>query len=171
MPPVGGIELADSGLLGASSFVDGGPSHGGSRGSVVVLNPANDGVVRRVAAISSVDIARCIDGAERAFHGWSGTPPRERARLLQAWNGLIEKHAGDLATIMTLESGKPILESRRELLYAGSMIEWAAGEAVRGHGSCAVDLGNGMTGVSMREPVGVALLITPWSALSQHAFP
>jgi delta 1-pyrroline-5-carboxylate dehydrogenase len=167
MPPLGGIVLSDSGLLGTSSFIDGAFSRGGSRGSVPVVNPANNGIVARVAAISTADLTRCVDGADRAFHGaWCDASPRERARLLLVWHALVEHHAADLATILTLENGKPLAEARSELRYAGDMMDWAAGEAVRAHGSTATDLGDGLTGVYTREPIGVALLITPWSMLA-----
>jgi succinate-semialdehyde dehydrogenase/glutarate-semialdehyde dehydrogenase len=104
-----------------------------------------------------------MDAAARAAAGWAATAPRERGEILRAAYELLVERQDDLALLMTLEMGKPVAESRGEILYAAEFFRWFAEEAVRidGGWKTAPD-GNGRIWI-MRQPVGPALLITPWN--------
>jgi succinate-semialdehyde dehydrogenase / glutarate-semialdehyde dehydrogenase len=158
----GGLQLDDPGLVGASSFVDGAFCKGG-KGEVIVTNPANDGVVRRVAAITPADLSRAISSAARAFPGWRNTPAKERADLLRAWSALVTAAKPDLARIITLENGKPVAEAAGEVDYTIAYMDWYAAEALRSDGSSVVELKPGLNGSTFLEPVGVVLAISPWN--------
>jgi succinate-semialdehyde dehydrogenase/glutarate-semialdehyde dehydrogenase len=104
-----------------------------------------------------------MDAAAGAAAGWAATAPRERGEILRAAYELLVERQDDLALLMTLEMGKPVAESRGEILYAAEFFRWFAEEAVRidGGWKTAPD-GNGRIWI-MRQPVGPALLITPWN--------
>jgi succinate-semialdehyde dehydrogenase / glutarate-semialdehyde dehydrogenase len=158
----GGLQLDDPGLVNASSFVDGAFCKGG-KGEVVVTNPANDGVVRRVAAITPADLSRAISSAARAFPDWRNTPAKERADLLRAWSALVTTAKPDLARIITLENGKPIAEAAGEVDYAIAYMDWYAAESLRAEGSSVMELQPGLNGTTFLEPVGVVFAISPWN--------
>jgi acyl-CoA reductase-like NAD-dependent aldehyde dehydrogenase len=162
MPPISGLELDDGHLLGASSFVDGAFCKGG-KGEVIVTNPANDGVVRRVAAAAPADISRAVSSAARAFPMWRDTPTRQRSRLLRAWSARIATAKDDLARIVTLENGKPVGEAAAEVDYAIAYIDWYAAEALRSDGSATGEIKPGLTGTTVLEPIGVVLAVSPWN--------
>ncbi|MEU1538336.1 NAD-dependent succinate-semialdehyde dehydrogenase [Actinacidiphila glaucinigra] len=109
------------------------------------------------------DARAAMDAAAAAQDGWAATAPRERGEILRRAFELIVERQQELALLMTLEMGKPVAESRSEVLYAAEFFRWFSEEAVRIEGgwSTAPD-GNGRIWV-MRRPVGPALLITPWN--------
>ncbi|MFJ4845358.1 MULTISPECIES: NAD-dependent succinate-semialdehyde dehydrogenase [unclassified Streptomyces] len=109
------------------------------------------------------DARAAMDAAAAAQAGWAATAPRERGEILRRAYELIVERQNDLALLMTLEMGKPVAESRGEILYAAEFFRWFAEEAVRIDGGWATAPdGNGRIWV-MRQPVGPALLITPWN--------
>ncbi|MDX3096202.1 NAD-dependent succinate-semialdehyde dehydrogenase [Streptomyces sp. ME01-24h] len=109
------------------------------------------------------DARAAMDAAAAAQEGWAATAPRERGEILRRAFELIVERQEELALLMTLEMGKPVAESRGEILYAAEFFRWFSEEAVRIEGGwrTAPD-GNGRIWV-MRQPVGPALLITPWN--------
>lgn len=106
-PQMVDLELKDPSLLGASSFVNGEFCRCASRGDVVVINPANGRVVRRVLAVAPSDLDKAVSSADHAFHNhWRDTSPSDRADLLREWAKHIREAANDIAHIITLENGK-----------------------------------------------------------------
>lgn len=105
MPPATGLALVHSWLVGSSSYVDGAFTRGGKKSELVVLNPADGGVVRRVTTATRADIDRAVDSASHAFSRWKDTPAQERATLLTAWAKCVREHREDLERIITLENG------------------------------------------------------------------
>ena len=128
-----------------------------------VRNPANGTRVGTVPACSAPDIERTIEGAHAAFAGWRDTPAKTRAQLLRRWFDLIVAHRDDLAAIMVSEQGKPLDEARGEIDYAASFIEWFAEEARRVYGDVVPSPWADRRMFTLRKPVGVAALITPWN--------
>lgn len=128
-----------------------------------VRNPATDEVIAEVAWCGPVDVIRAIDAAERAFVVWRRTPGSERARLIRHLYELMVRDQEQLAALMTSEQGKPLSESRGEILYAAGFVEWSAEEAKRITGEVVPAFVPNKRILVLRQPVGVTAAITPWN--------
>jgi succinate-semialdehyde dehydrogenase / glutarate-semialdehyde dehydrogenase len=131
--------------------------------TIDVDNPADGNVVGSVPSLSEKQITEAIDAANKGFAVWRQKTAQERADLLLRWYALILDHKEDLATLMTLEQGKPLVESRGEVDYAASFIRWFAEEARRIYGETIPGAKPGQHIVVTRQPVGVTAAITPWN--------
>jgi succinate-semialdehyde dehydrogenase / glutarate-semialdehyde dehydrogenase len=128
-----------------------------------VRDPSTAEVICEVADASPDDGAAALAAAADAQPGWAARPPRERGEILRrAFHALMDQQ-DDLALLMTLEMGKPVAESRTEVAYAAEFFRWFSEEAVRFEGSYRVAPGGGSRVLTMRQPVGPCLLITPWN--------
>ena len=128
------MNLKDGGLLKNQCYIDGqwvGADSGATR---KVQNPATGELVSTVPDGAAVEARRAIEAARRAFPGWRARSADERARVLRRWYELMLANQEDLARLMTAEQGKPLAESRGEIGYAASFIEWFAEEARRIYG-------------------------------------
>jgi succinate-semialdehyde dehydrogenase/glutarate-semialdehyde dehydrogenase len=128
-----------------------------------VHNPANAETVGYAPRCTAADVERAIEAAHAAFPGWRDQPAKTRAQLLRRWFELILAHHDDLAAIMVSEQGKPLAEARDEIEYAASFIEWFAEEARRVYGDVLPSPWADRRMFTLRQPVGVAALITPWN--------
>jgi succinate-semialdehyde dehydrogenase/glutarate-semialdehyde dehydrogenase len=128
-----------------------------------VEDPATGRTLCEVADGSPGDGVAALDAAVKAQTGWAAHPPRERGEILRRSFELIMARVDELATLMTLEMGKPLAESRTEVAYAAEFFRWFAEEAVRIEGGYAVAPNGKGRLLVMRQPVGPALLITPWN--------
>ena len=156
-------DLVKSGLMVQNAYVGGAWISACDGDEVDVLNPADGQRIGSVPNLSIDEARTAVDAAYEAFAGWSNTLARERARMLRTWYELIMAERDDLALLLTLEQGKPIAEARGEIEYAASFIAWYAGEAERlGVESITPHLENREMRL-IREPLGVAALITPWN--------
>jgi succinate-semialdehyde dehydrogenase/glutarate-semialdehyde dehydrogenase len=141
----------------------GGEWREGEHGTLAVEDPATGETLTEVADGSPADALAALDAAAAAAGEWAACPPRERAEILRRAYEAIVARADELALLMTLEMGKPLAESRSEVLYAADFLRWFSEEAVRIEGSYAVSpAGNGRI-LTTRQPVGPCLLITPWN--------
>lgn len=131
--------------------------------SMEVLNPANGDVIVQVPDSDVVDALDALNAADAAFAGWRAFSARERARILKRWRELIEANARDLATLISLEQGKPLEESLSEVAYGASYVEWFAEEAVRAYGDIIPEPVRGRKLMVVKEPVGVVAAVTPWN--------
>jgi succinate-semialdehyde dehydrogenase / glutarate-semialdehyde dehydrogenase len=132
-------------------------------GTLPVEDPSTGEALGEVADATPRDAIAALDAAVAAQGAWAATPPRERGEILRrAWERLVER-TDELALLMTLEMGKPVAESRAEIAYAGEFLRWFAEEAVRIEGRWATAPNGGMRMLTMRQPVGPCLLITPWN--------
>lgn len=129
----------------------------------VVTDPATRAELARVADAGVDDGIRALDAAVSAAAGWANTSPRERARVLADTARALVDAADDFALLMTLEMGKPLAESRSEVLYAADFLNWFAEEAVRIGGGWRESPDGASRLVTLRRPVGPALLVTPWN--------
>src|SRR5437016_1029337 len=127
-----------------------------------VQNPATQEVIAAVPDSGAQDARAAADAAHAAFGAWSRRPAKERAQLLKRWNALLLENQEDLARLISLEQGKPLQESRGEVLYGASYIEWFAEEATRVYGDMIPAAVNGRRMIALKEPVGVVAAITPW---------
>jgi len=141
----------------------GGEWREGENGTLPVEDPATGEILCEVADASPADAVAALDAATAAGPAWAATAPRERGEILRrAFETIIER-TDELALLMTLEMGKPLAESRSEIIYAAEFLRWFSEEAVRIEGRYSVSpngIGRLMT---MRQPVGPCLLITPWN--------
>ncbi len=112
---------------------------------------------------TTADTEHAIEAAHAAFAGWRDTPAKTRAQLLRHWFDLILAHRDDLAAIMVSEQGKPLSEARGEIDYAASFIEWFAEEGRRVYGDVVPSPWADRRMFTLKQPVGVAALITPWN--------
>lgn len=128
-----------------------------------VLNPATGQTLLTIADANLEDAKAAESAAQRAQKAWAKTTPRFRAEILARTSQLLVADKERLATIMTLEMGKPLADARGEVQYAADFFKWFAEEAVRIHGTHATAPDGRGQILTVREPVGPTLLITPWN--------
>lgn len=157
------LALRDPSLLKNLCLIDGQwlAADDGSR--IDVHNPATGESVGHVPRMGEAETQRAIAAAERAFALWKQQTAEARARLLQRWFELMMENQEDLALIMTSEQGKPLAESRGEIAYAASYVQWFAEEARRIYGSTVPAPWADKRIIVTKEPVGVCAAITPWN--------
>ena len=134
-----------------------------SGGTFPVEDPSTREVLAQVADASPADGMQALDAAAKAQPAWAAVPPRERSDILRRAYELLMVRQEDLALLMTLEMGKPLVEARGEIAYAAEFFRWFSEEAVRIDGGFAVAPNGQGRLLVMREPVGPCLLITPWN--------
>ncbi|NDF12776.1 MAG: NAD-dependent succinate-semialdehyde dehydrogenase [Proteobacteria bacterium] len=128
-----------------------------------VTNPATGEVIGKVPDLGASETTAAIDAAHKAFETWSKKPAKERSDLLRKWFQLIIEHADDLASLMTAEQGKPLAESKSEINYAASFVEWFSEEARRVRGDIIPTVSNDRRILALRQPIGVVAAVTPWN--------
>ncbi|NUR56269.1 MAG: NAD-dependent succinate-semialdehyde dehydrogenase [Acidobacteria bacterium] len=160
---VASLRLSDPALLRQANYIDGRWVPSDSGATVAVRNPATGDVVGEVPAMGAEETRRAIDAAARAFPAWRAALASERSAILRTLYALMLEHLEDLAVIMTAEQGKPIAESRGEIRYAASFIEWFAEEGKRVYGDTIPQNERGRRIIVLKEPVGVFAAITPWN--------
>jgi succinate-semialdehyde dehydrogenase/glutarate-semialdehyde dehydrogenase len=157
------MKLKDPGLLKNQCYIDGQWVSADSGATRAVRNPATAETVSTVPNAGAAETRRAIEAASRAFPAWRTKTADERARILRRWYELMLTHQEDLASLMTSEQGKPLTESRGEIVYAASFIEWFAEEARRLYGDTIPSPWQDARIIVTREPVGVCAAITPWN--------
>lgn len=157
------LPLKDSGLLRQAMLIDGEWVQADSGQTLEVRDPATGQLVGRVPNGGAAETRRAIAAAERAMQGWRKTLPKERSRVLRKLYDLMLEHIEDLAVIMTAEQGKPLTESRGEIVYAAGFIEWFAEEAKRVYGDIIPPNVDGRRILVQKAPIGVFAAITPWN--------
>ena len=157
------MDLKDSGLLKSQCYINGRWVDADNGGSRPVRNPATGAVVSTVPNAGASETRRAIEAAAGAGKRWGATTADERAKVLRHWYQLMMAHQEDLARLMTSEQGKPLAESRGEIAYAASFIEWFAEEARRVYGDIIPSPWPDARIVVTRAPVGVCAAITPWN--------
>ena len=134
-----------------------------SGGTFDVTNPANNETIATLPDAGREEMQRAIDAAAAAQREWAATTAAYRAAIMRRAADLMHERKGHLATVMTLEQGKPLAESRGEIVYAASFIEWFAGEAGRVYGDTVPANASGKRILVIKRPVGVTAAITPWN--------
>jgi len=157
------FNLDDAGLLRRHCYVNGQWTAADSGALFDVHNPATGRLITQVPLSGAAETRRAIEAAERALPGWRRKTAAERAHLLQNWFRLLMQHQEDLARLMTQEQGKPLAESRGEIAYAASFIEWFAEEGKRAYGDVIPSPFQDRRLLAIKQPVGVCAAITPWN--------
>ncbi len=162
--PVDAIgSLADPGLFPAAAIIGGRRIRLDHRVGLAVTDPASGRTIGSVPALTADDARAAVDAAAAAFPAWSALLPQERSAMLRTWFELAIAARDDLATIMTIEQGKPLKEALGEIDYAASFIEFYAEEAKRPNIESVTSHLHGAEVEVWREPAGVAALVTPWN--------
>jgi succinate-semialdehyde dehydrogenase/glutarate-semialdehyde dehydrogenase len=157
------LPLKDPNLLRQANYINGKWVQADSGKTLVVKNPATGEVVGEVPAMGTAETRRAIEAAHAAQPAWRALTAKERASVLRKLFELLLANTDDLATIMTAEQGKPLAESKGEIAYAASFIEWFAEEGKRVYGDTIPQNARGRRIIVTKEPVGVFAAITPWN--------
>ncbi|MGB5347155.1 MAG: NAD-dependent succinate-semialdehyde dehydrogenase [Woeseia sp.] len=155
--------VKDSSLLETGAYIDGAWVAADDGSTYDVRNPATGKVIAKVAQCGKAETRRAIKAANAALPGWQKLSAKERGRILRKFFDLMMAAQEDLAKIMTAEQGKPLSESRGEIAYGASYIEWFAEEAKRIYGDTIPGPDNDKRIVVIRQPIGVVACITPWN--------
>lgn len=157
------LKLKDPTLLKSQVLIDGQWRNANNGSTKEVRNPANGELIGLIPNVGEVETQEAIDSSKKAFAMWKLRTAEDRANLLKSWFELMVEHQEDLAILMTTEQGKPIAESRGEITYAASYIQWFAEEARRLYGEVIPSPWGDKRIIITREPVGVCAAITPWN--------
>lgn len=144
-------------------LIDGRWSPAADGRTLPVRNPATGEVIGAAAHAGIADLDRAIAAAERGLAAWRRTPALERGRALTRAGAILRQRAPDIAVQMTLEQGKPLVESNIELERAAEVLEWMAGEAQRLYGRTIAPRAGNVAQIVTREPVGIVAAFTPWN--------
>ncbi|MGO9513067.1 MAG: NADP-dependent succinate-semialdehyde dehydrogenase [Steroidobacteraceae bacterium] len=157
------MKLKDPLLLREQCFIDGGWMAADAGGTLAVRNPATAETLGVIPNMGAGEARRAIEAAARALPAWAVRTAKERAAILRRWFDLMLEHQDDLAVLMTAEQGKPLAESKGEISYAASFIEWFAEEGKRLYGDVIPGHQADKRILVLRQPVGVVAAITPWN--------
>jgi succinate-semialdehyde dehydrogenase/glutarate-semialdehyde dehydrogenase len=161
--PTSPLPLRDPTLFRQANCIDGKWVQADSGRTIVVKNPATGEAIGEVPALGAAETRRAIEAAHRAQGPWRAMLAKDRAVILRKLNDLMLENADDLAVIMTAEQGKPLSESKGEITYAASFIEWFAEEGKRIYGDTIPQNAKGRRILVLKEPIGVFAAITPWN--------
>ncbi|GEK47617.1 NAD-dependent succinate-semialdehyde dehydrogenase [Halomonas pacifica] len=157
------MKLNDPRLLRQHAYVNGKWTHGDGGREEAVVDPATGETLGHIPWLEAEQIRGAVDAAEAAFVHWRALRADERCERLLAWYDLIQANREDLAIIMTREQGKPLPDARGEVEYGASFVRWFAEEGKRTYGETIPShIPNAALG-TLKEPVGIAALITPWN--------
>jgi succinate-semialdehyde dehydrogenase/glutarate-semialdehyde dehydrogenase len=157
------LTLHDPTLLRQANYIDGKWLQADSGATLKVLNPSTGVLVGEVPALGTAETRRAIEAAHRAQPAWRAMLAKERAAIIRKLFELMIANTEDLAVIMTAEQGKPLAESRGEIAYAASFLEWFSEEAKRVYGDTIPQNAKGRRIIVTKEPIGVFAAITPWN--------
>jgi succinate-semialdehyde dehydrogenase/glutarate-semialdehyde dehydrogenase len=150
-------------LLRPQAYVDGTWIDADSGETFPVVDPASGETIVDVPRLGAAETRRAIEAAPRAFPAWSGLLAKDRAGILRRFAELMAEHREDLSVLMTLEQGKPLAESRAEIDYAASFLEWFAEEAKRVYGETIPTALPDRRILVLKQPIGITAGITPWN--------
>ena len=155
--------LKDPDLLATKAYLAGDWVDADDGATFEVTNPARGDVIAEVASLGRGETARAIAAAAKAQKAWAAKTAKERTNILRRWHDLMMENQEDLATILTAEQGKPMSESRGEVAYGASFVEWFAEEAKRVYGETIPGHQPDKRLMVIKQPVGVVAAITPWN--------
>jgi succinate-semialdehyde dehydrogenase / glutarate-semialdehyde dehydrogenase len=157
------LKLKDRNLFRQQCYVDGQWVYAEGGKTLAVTNPATGELLGTVPNMGAAETRRAIEAANAAWPAWRAKTAKERSAILRKWAELMMANQEDLAVIMTAEQGKPLVESRGEIAYAASFIEWFAEEGRRVYGDTIPGHQADKRIVVIKQPVGVCAAITPWN--------
>jgi succinate-semialdehyde dehydrogenase/glutarate-semialdehyde dehydrogenase len=156
-------KLKDPTLFREHCYVDGAWVDADDKSTLTVKNPADGQAVGTVPRMGAVETRRALEAAQAAWPAWRAKTAKERSAILRKWFDLMMANQEDLAVIMTVEQGKPLAESRGEIAYGASFIEWFAEEGKRVYGDTIPSQAGDRRIVVIKQPIGVCAAVTPWN--------
>ncbi|MBB1606070.1 MULTISPECIES: NAD-dependent succinate-semialdehyde dehydrogenase [unclassified Pseudomonas] len=155
--------LKDRGLWRQAAFIDGHWMEESPHGKYALRNPATGEVLVELPVCREPETEFAVKAAHAAFQRWSRVPAKQRGEIVNRWYQLVVEHKEDLATLITLEEGKPLAEARGEVDYAASFLQWFSEEAKRVRGDVIPAHKESQRIVALKQPIGVCAAITPWN--------
>ena len=156
-------QLKDMKLFREQCYIDGKWVDADSKQTLTVTTPADGSVIGSVPSVGAAETRRAIEAANAAWPEWRAKLAKERAVILRKWFDLMMANQEDLAILMTVEQGKPLAESRGEIGYGASFIEWFAEEGKRIYGDTIPQHQADKRIVVLKQPIGVCAAVTPWN--------
>ena len=157
------LPIKDTALFREECYIDGQWSGGDSNRKIKVTSPATGELLGTVPNFGAEETRRAIAAANAAYPGWRAKTAGERSKIVRKWADLMIENQDDLAKLMTAEQGKPLAESKGEIVYAASFLEWFAEEGKRIYGDTIPSFASDKRIIVTKEPVGVVAAITPWN--------
>jgi succinate-semialdehyde dehydrogenase/glutarate-semialdehyde dehydrogenase len=157
------IQLKDPGLLRQQAYVAGQWVNADSGQTIAVDNPATGQVIGTVPNLGAVETKRAIEAAQKSWDGWKNMLAVDRARILKKWADLQTENLDDLCRILTTEQGKPLSQAKGEIMSGIAYVEWMAEECRRIYGDIIPTHNKTHRLITLKQPVGVAAMITPWN--------
>lgn len=157
------LQLKDAGLFREECYIDGQWTKAEGGKALDVRNPATGEIIGTVPGMGGAETKRAISAAEKAWPAWREMLASERARILKKWADLQVEHLDDLCRILTLEQGKPLSQAKAEILSGVGYVEWMAEECRRVYGDIIPTHNKTHRLITMKQPVGVCAMITPWN--------
>ncbi len=157
------MKLDDERLFRQQCYINGEWVDADEGGTLPVNNPATGETLGTVPRLGAAETRRAIAAADRALPAWRALTGKERALILRKWADLMMANQDDLARLMTAEQGKPLAESKGEIAYAASFIEWFGEEAKRVYGDTIPGHQRDKRIIVLKQPIGVTVAITPWN--------
>ncbi len=157
------MNINDKSLFRQQCYIDGKWQDADNAEVIEVNNPATNEIIGTIPKMGGTETRRAIETAEAAWPDWRQRTGKERGAILKKWCELMLENQEDLARIMTIEQGKPLAESRGEIVYAASFLEWFAEEAKRVYGDIIPGHQRDKRILVLKQPIGVIGTITPWN--------
>jgi succinate-semialdehyde dehydrogenase/glutarate-semialdehyde dehydrogenase len=157
------MQLNNQALFRQQCYINGKWCDAKNGTTIEVSNPANGEVIATIPKMGATETREAIAAAEVAQIKWRNMLAKDRAVILRRWFELMIENQEDLAQLMTLEQGKPLAESRGEIVYAASFLEWFAEQGKRVAGETIPQHQADKRLVVIKQPVGVCVAITPWN--------
>ncbi|UVE19171.1 NAD-dependent succinate-semialdehyde dehydrogenase [Pseudomonas sp. LS44] len=155
--------LKDKMLWRQAAFINGQWVEQTAHGKYALRNPATGEMLVELPVCREAETEFAIESAHEAFKRWSKVTAKQRAEVVNRWYQLVVEHKEDLATLITLEEGKPLAEARGEIDYAASFLQWFSEEAKRVRGDVIPAPKDSQRIVALKQPIGVCAAITPWN--------
>ena len=128
-----------------------------------IINPATEEVIGKLSHARKEDLDLALVAAEKAFDSWKNVSAYERSKILRKAADIVRSKADEIATLMTMEQGKPLIEAKMETMGAADSIDWYAEEGRRAYGRIIPSRAQGVYQFVFKEPVGVVAAFTPWN--------
>ena len=157
------LNIKNQGLFRQQAYISGQWKNSSDGATVDVENPATGEVIGTVPSLTEQDVQQAIVDSEKAQKSWKKLPAKQRSAIMMKWHDLLLANQEDLAVIMTAEQGKSLAESRGEIGYAASFLQWFAEEGKRAYGDTIPTYAEDRRIMTVKEPVGVCGAITPWN--------
>ena len=157
------FQLKDQGLFKQQCFINGEWVDSDNGDTFDVINPSDLTIVGTMPNASKTETIRAIEAANNSWSDWKKLTGKDRSIIIRRWHQLILDNIDDLALIMTLENGKPIADSRGEIVYASWFTDWFSEEAKRTYGKTIPSTMAGRRIMTIKQPIGVCGIITPWN--------